>query len=67
VEIVPLNLSLLDLEPGNCRWPFGNGPFLFCGHPSMEGSKYCTPHFYLSIGPGTTSERIATKGIGVAA
>lgn len=62
-EVVPLSLSLLDLEPDNCRWPFGHGPFVFCGHPSMEGSKYCSPHFYLSIGPGTPSERFATKGI----
>ena len=31
----------------------------FCGHPRRPGSSYCTPHFHLSRGPGTPSERTA--------
>lgn len=56
VEIDPLHVSLLDLEPETCRWPYGEGPFTFCGHPAVFGS-YCGPHFHLSIGGGTPSER----------
>lgn len=61
IEIAPRNLSLLELEPNDCRYPYGDGPFTFCGHPKMEGRNYCVPHFHLSIGPGTTSERRATS------
>lgn len=63
VEIEPRHISLIDLEPGDCRYPFGDGPFTHCGHPKMDGASYCTPHFYLSIGPGTTSERAAAWGV----
>lgn len=61
VEIVPRHVSLLDLEPNDCRYPYGDGPITFCGHAKMPGSSYCVPHYALSIGPGTSSERHATK------
>ena len=47
VEIVPRNLTLIELEPNDCRYPYGDGPMLFCGHPKKEGSSYCVPHFWL--------------------
>ena len=47
VEIVPRNVSLLDLEPNDCRYPYGDGPMTFCGHPKQAGSQYCTPHHFL--------------------
>lgn len=47
VEIVPRNLSLMDLEKGDCRYPYGDDTITFCGHPKMEGSSYCVPHFHL--------------------
>ena len=61
--IEPLNLNLLDLEAGQCRWPYGEinsdgGTILFCGHPILCGS-YCSAHYQLSIGPGTHAERAA--------
>ncbi|MBR1270980.1 hypothetical protein JQ629_26235 [Bradyrhizobium sp. AUGA SZCCT0222] len=63
VEIDPLHLSLLELERGNCRYPYGGDEegeaITFCGHPRRPGSSYCTPHFHLSRGPGTPSERTA--------
>ncbi len=63
VEIVPRHLSLVDLEAGDCRYPYGGDEegeaITFCGHPRREGSSYCAPHFHLTRGPGTPSERAA--------
>jgi GcrA cell cycle regulator len=63
VEIDPRHLSLIELERGDCRYPYGGDEegeaITFCGHPRRPGSSYCTPHFYLSRGPGTLSERTA--------
>ena len=65
VGIVPRHLSLVDLEPGDCRYPYGGDAegeaITFCGHPSREGSSYCVSHFHLTSSPGTASERIAGK------
>jgi GcrA cell cycle regulator len=63
VDIDPRHLSLIDLEPGDCRYPYGGDEegeaITFCGHPQRLGSSYCTAHFHLSRGPGTVSERMA--------
>ena len=63
VEIDPRHLSLIDLEPGDCRYPYGGDEegeaITFCGHPQRRGSSYCTAHFHLSRGPGTAAERAA--------
>jgi GcrA cell cycle regulator len=63
VEIEPRRLSLVELEPGDCRYPYGGDEdgeaITFCGHPRREGSSYCAPHFHLTRGPGTPSERAA--------
>jgi GcrA cell cycle regulator len=49
-EIVPRNLTLLELERDDCRWPYGeNQDMRFCGHRQFEGSKYCWSHFNLSL------------------
>jgi len=65
VGIVPRHLSLVELEPGDCRYPYGGDQegeaITFCGHPSREGSSYCVSHFHLTSSPGTASERIAGK------
>ena len=62
-EINPRHLSLIDLEPGDCRYPYGGDTegetITFCGHPQRCGSSYCTAHFDLSRGPGTVAEREA--------
>lgn len=57
VEIVPRNLTLMDLEPGDCRYPYGDGPMTFCGHPKMAGFSYCVPHLHLC----KRSEPVATQ------
>jgi GcrA cell cycle regulator len=61
VEVAPLNLSLVDLDSGQCHWPYGDGPFTFCGHPQLPGFSYCGPHYVLSIGTGTVGEQNALK------
>jgi GcrA cell cycle regulator len=65
IEIVPRLLALIDLEPGDCRYPYGGDAegeaITFCGHPRRQGSSYCTPHFHLTRGPGTASERAASS------
>lgn len=64
VGIVPRHLRLVDLEPVDCRYPYGGDEdgeaITFCGHPRRQGSSYCTPHFHLTRGPGTLSERAAS-------
>ena len=63
IEIAPRHLSLIDLEPGDCRYPYGGDEegeaISFCGHPRRKGSSYCAPHFHLTRGPGIASERAA--------
>lgn len=51
VEIEPLNKTLIELKKGDCRQPYGDGPFTFCGHPARAGSSYCTPHHHLNWEP----------------
>lgn len=46
-EVEPRNISLIDLEPNDCRYPYGDGPMTFCGHPKIAGSSYCFHHFHL--------------------
>lgn len=48
-EVTPKNVALTDLSYGDCHWPYGDGPFTFCGHPKFGESPYCGPHFALSI------------------
>jgi GcrA cell cycle regulator len=61
VEIEPRHLSLIELEHGDCRYPYGGDeegePITFCGHPRREDSSYCTAHFYLTCGPDALPER----------
>ena len=44
-EPVSLDIELLDLKPCHCRYPHGDNPFLFCGHPAKAfGTPYCEFH-----------------------
>jgi len=60
-EVDPRNIDMMDLEPNDCRWPEGEGPYTFCGAPKFNGFSYCAGHYFASIGPGTPSERSAQK------
>lgn len=63
VGISPRLIPLVELEPSDCRYPYGgdkdNEPITFCGHPRLPGTSYCAPHFHLTRGPGTLAERNA--------
>jgi GcrA cell cycle regulator len=63
VEIDPRHVLLTDLRTDDCRYPYGGDEegeaITFCGHPRHPGSSYCAPHFHLTRGPGTASERSA--------
>jgi GcrA cell cycle regulator len=61
VEVDPRHLTLVELERGDCRFPYGGDldgeAITFCGHPRRKGSSYCTPHFHLSRNPDAAAER----------
>jgi len=61
VGITPRLAALVDLEAGDCRYPYGGDKegeaITFCGHPRLPGSSYCRPHYHLTRGDGTPSER----------
>ena len=61
VGIEPRHLSLVELEKGDCHYPYGGDEegeaITFCGHPRRPGSSYCTPHFHLSRNPVEPPER----------
>ena len=40
---------LWDLEPGMCKWPFGERDYSFCGAKTVEGGSYCLEHFLRSV------------------
>jgi GcrA cell cycle regulator len=62
VGITPRLVALVDLETGDCRYPYGGDKegeaITFCGHPRLPGSSYCRPHYHLTRDDGTPSERI---------
>lgn len=47
VDVEPRHIKLLDLEPNDCRYPYGDHEVTFCGHPQANGSSYCLKHFDL--------------------
>jgi GcrA cell cycle regulator len=47
--------SLLELGPGNCRWPIsepGARDFCFCGSTQVEGLPYCMGHARIAYKSG---------------
>ena len=39
-----LHLALEELKPGQCRFPYGDGPYRFCALPVHQDSSYCATH-----------------------
>jgi GcrA cell cycle regulator len=37
-------VPLLELAVDGCRWPSGEGPFVFCNSPQYESLPYCGAH-----------------------
>ena len=64
VAVSPRHLSLVELEAGDCRYPYGGDvegeSITFCGHPRRDGSSYCVSHFHLTSAP-ELRERAPTK------
>jgi GcrA cell cycle regulator len=60
-EVEPRGLSLLELEAGDCRYPYGGDEageaITFCGRPKREASSYCHAHFHLTQNPDAVRER----------
>ncbi len=58
LEINPRNLTILELEPNDCRYPYGghDDPITFCGHPRQAGSSYCVPHHDVCWQPAQPSK-----------
>jgi GcrA cell cycle regulator len=63
VGIRPRLVSLIELDDGDCRYPYGGDrdgeAITFCGHPRFRGSPYCAPHFHLTRGPAVEADRPA--------
>jgi GcrA cell cycle regulator len=61
VGIKPRLMSLIELGPNDCRYPYGGDrggeAITFCGHPKLPGSSYCAPHFHLTRCDDTPAER----------
>ena len=62
IELPSQHLTLLEMcACDGCRWPYGDGPFTFCGNPRMKqpwldpGSRtfYCTEHLEMSTRGGS--------------
>ncbi len=64
VDVDPRHLALVELERGDCRYPYGGeldgDAITFCGHRRRSGSSYCTPHFHLTRNPEVPTERPAS-------
>jgi GcrA cell cycle regulator len=65
VAITPRHLALVDLDAGDCRYPYGGDvegePITFCGHPRHEISSYCLAHFHLTSAPELLEKRAPAK------
>jgi GcrA cell cycle regulator len=59
--VEPRHLSLLELESGDCRYPYGGDKegeaVTFCGRPKRAGSSYCAAHFHLTRNPDAVPQR----------
>ena len=43
------HLPLVDLSNRDCHYPYGDGPFTFCGNEVFLKS-YCKTHHYITVG-----------------
>lgn len=50
-EVVPLNIGLEALNETTCKWPYGDGPWTFCGNGALKGLPYCQSHQALAHKP----------------
>lgn len=43
-HVSPRHIGLMELSDSTCKWPFGDGPFTFCGCEVRGSGPYCVPH-----------------------
>ena len=53
--VQPLHLDLMELTEATCRYPYGDGPFTFCGCATKNEKPYCAAHYELSYKPQETA------------
>jgi GcrA cell cycle regulator len=61
--------TLMDLEPGDCRWPVGHPgepDFFFCAAPAMHGHSYCPNHSARAWTKAPLSDRRTDKSFAAA-
>lgn len=54
--VEPKYVALAELQGGQCRYPYGDGPYTFCGLPTAGSGPYCRHHHGLAYdraAPGT--------------
>ena len=57
LPLIGAGVALLDLRSGQCRWPYGDGPFVFCGRPTRD--IYCARHARIAYQPAQPRRRMA--------
>lgn len=51
-EDVPIGATTLtDMRQDQCRWPYGDGPFLFCPEVRAQSMSYCLGHAQKAFRP----------------
>lgn len=60
VDVVPLHITLDDLSAKTCRWPYGTGPYTFCGCEVVSG-PYCVEHASKAYEERPSKKRPAAK------
>jgi GcrA cell cycle regulator len=59
--IPPTAKALMSLEAGDCRYPYGTGPYLFCACKAAPGLPYCEAHARVAYQPPTDPGRHLKK------
>jgi GcrA cell cycle regulator len=57
LSVEPRHVSLVDLQSGDCHWPYGDGPFTFCGCAAVEAKPYCPQHMQQGTEPARARVR----------
>ena len=55
--VIPFHVSLDERAADACAFPYGDGPFTFCGHPKQRGFNYCPDHAALMYAPTKNRNR----------
>jgi len=63
----PFTSTILQLGPGECRWPSGDGPlYVFCGAKQFADTSYCERHHAMAHNRGSQRDfdRAADAALG---